>query len=86
MEQRRRQRDAILSQKEIYAGCYCRAVVNPFTYDVTGPGVGFGVRVVQKISDGQAFGGGGKELLDDLPADTTGAAAPMAAAGDNFLS
>jgi hypothetical protein len=81
-----RAKEEIVSRKDIYAGCYCRAVVTPFAYDTAGnKGVSFGVRVVQKWEDGASFGGGGAELLDDLPADTSGAAAPTAAAGDGFL-
>ena len=81
-----RGKNEIVSQRDLYAGCYCRAVVTPFAYDTAGNrGVSFGVRVVQKMADGSSFGGGGKELLTDLPEDTTGAAAPAAAAGDGFL-
>ncbi len=81
-----RAKNEIVSRKDLYAGCYCRAVVTPFAYDTAGNrGVSFGVRVVQKMKDGSSFGGGGAELLDDLPADTTGAAAPAAGAGDGFL-
>ena len=77
----------IIVRKEIYAGCYCRAVVTPFAYDAAGnKGVSFGLRAVQKVGDGPSFGGGGSELFDELPVSDTTTAAPASQAGDDFLA
>ena len=37
---------------EIYPGCYCRATVNPYSYDNQGKGVALGLMNVQKVRDG----------------------------------
>ncbi len=75
----------IVLRKEVYAGCYCRAVVTAFAYDGYGTdGVSFGLRAIQKVGDAPSFGGGGAELLDELPMPE-GQAAPAAAAADSFL-
>lgn len=48
----------IISPSEFYAGCYARAEVFAFTYDVSGNrGVSFGLRNIQKIRDGEQFSG-----------------------------
>lgn len=75
----------ITVRKEIYAGCYCRAVVVAFAYDTFNNGVSFGLRAIQKVGDAPSFGGGGAELLDELPMPE-GQAAPAATAADSFLN
>lgn len=48
----------VLDPEEIYAGCYCRAEVNAFAYDTQGnKGVSFGLQNVQKVAEGDRFGG-----------------------------
>lgn len=64
-----RNKEEILSARDFYAGCYARAILVPFAYDTKGnKGVSFGLRDVQKIRDGDPFGGGGsmKEMFDEL--------------------
>lgn len=48
----------ITDPMEIYAGCYARATVVAYAYDVAGNrGVAFGLQNIQKLKDGEAFSG-----------------------------
>jgi len=48
-----------LNEKEFYGGCYARAVVNAYAYDQqVNKGVSFGLGNIQKLRDGERFGGG----------------------------
>ena len=48
----------IIEESEFYAGCYARATVTAFPYDVKGnKGVAFGLQNVQKTKDGEPFSG-----------------------------
>lgn len=48
----------ILDQTEIYSGCYGRASVNFYAYDRNGNrGIACGLNNIQKLRDGEAFGG-----------------------------
>lgn len=48
----------ILNPAEIYAGCWCRASVNAFTYDQKGNrGVSFGLVNIQKVKDDDPLSG-----------------------------
>lgn len=64
----------ISSQRDIYAGCYCRAVVAPFAYDNKSKGVSFGLRAIQKVKDGKSFGAGGSkaDFFDEVEDETDG--------------
>ncbi len=56
---------AIIEPSEFYAGCYARATINAYAYDRNGNrGVAFGLRNIQKIKDGDSFGGGSKAEND----------------------
>jgi len=44
-----------LSEKDLYAGCYARATVSPYTFDNKSKGVAFGLNNVQKVGEGEAF-------------------------------
>ena len=47
----------ILDHDEVYGGCYCRAQLNCYAYEVKGNrGVAFGLMHVQKLKDGDPFG------------------------------
>lgn len=49
---------AIINREEFYAGCFARAVINPYAWTYMGKnGVSFGLQNVQKIKDGEPFGG-----------------------------
>lgn len=68
-----RQRTPILNSDELYGGCKGKVAVTFYPYSVSGNhGIGVGLDGVQKVSDGEAFGGGGRpaieamfDLLDD---------------------
>ena len=49
---------AIVDADDIYSGCWVRAEINCFAYDKKGnKGVSFGLNNVQKLGDGDHFGG-----------------------------
>ncbi len=59
---------AILDEKEIYAGCYARASVTAFTWEAMGrKGVSFGLQNIQKLADGEPFSGRGDPTADFDP-------------------
>jgi hypothetical protein len=48
----------IIEEDEFYAGCYARATISAFCYDVKGnKGVSFGLHNIQKLRDGESFSG-----------------------------
>jgi len=60
----------IIEPSEFYGGCYARATISVYAYDIAGNrGVAFGLRNVQKIRDGEAFSGATKpeEDFDVIP-------------------
>jgi len=53
--------DPIIEESEFYPGCYARAKVRAFTYDIEGNrGVSFGLGNIQKVKDGERLGGHSK--------------------------
>jgi hypothetical protein len=78
-----------LDPKEIYGGCWARAVVTAWPYKQAGKcGVTFLLNAVQKLDDGDRFGGGGFDMdaLDDVEAPATEAEeAPNGGDADDFL-
>ena len=63
-----RQLQNIIEPERFYAGCYARATVSAFTYDVKGnKGVSFGLHNVQFLRDGEPLAGGTK-AEDDFEA------------------
>ena len=45
---------------DLYGGCYCRATINPYHWEYMGKqGISFGLQNVQKLRDGESFGGRG---------------------------
>lgn len=53
-----RQRDPIFSSEDFYSGCYGRASINFYPYNVSGNrGVAAGLNNLQKIADGNPMGG-----------------------------
>lgn len=62
----------ILEPRLLYAGCYARLILAPFTYETKGNmGVSFGLRGIQKVRDGEPFKSAG---------DATAAFRPVAGA------
>jgi hypothetical protein len=77
------QKKEIINPQEFYGGCYARAQVHAYWYDVKGnKGVTFGLDNVQFVRDGEPFGGRQKasEAFDAMPLPETAAGA--AATGD----
>ena len=63
-----RAKSEIMNQKEIYAGCWVRVQFDVYAFDKVTRGVGFGLRLVQKLADGEPFGSGSAPAsADDLP-------------------
>jgi hypothetical protein len=68
----------ITDDVEVYGGCFIRASVHPFAYQVKGnSGVSFWVNNIQKLADGPALGG-----YKSAPTDDFG---PVAGATDEEL-
>ena len=82
------QKKEILNPQDVYGGCYARAEIHPYWYEVKGnKGVTFGLDNVQKIRDGEPFSGRSKaeDVFEsiDLPEGTpAGAAGSGASTGD----
>ena len=54
-----------LQAKELYPGCYCRAVLSPMAYENSdGRGITFLLQGVQFLEDGPRFGGGSIDPTD----------------------
>ena len=45
----------IIDSSEIYAGCYCKASVNAYLWDMYDGGVSIGFLALQKVKDGEPF-------------------------------
>lgn len=57
--------DEIISRDEFYSGCYGRASVNFFPFDVNGSkGIAVGLQNLQKLEDGERLGGGSSAAED----------------------
>lgn len=66
-----------IDPSEVYGGCYGRLVLTAMSYEQGGkPGVTFLLDIVQKLEDGESFGGGGAnvDVLDDGAYDDLAAA------------
>lgn len=58
----------IMDKSEVYSGCYGRASINFFPFNVDGnKGIACGLNNVQKLADGERFGGGSR-ASDDFTA------------------
>lgn len=76
----------IINPEEFYAGCYARATVNTYAWTFMGKnGVSFGLQNVQKVKDGEPFGGR-TNAEDDFSAaeDVSGGKAGSSAADALF--
>lgn len=55
----------IIDQSEFYSGCYGRASITLYPYDVSGSrGIACGLNNVQKLEDGEKFGGSTSAAAD----------------------
>jgi hypothetical protein len=50
-------RNEIMSNDEFYSGCYGRASVNFYAYNVNSKGIACGLNNLQKLADGDSFAG-----------------------------
>lgn len=58
------------SDEEFYSGCYCRASVNFYAFNVKGnKGIACGLNHVQKLEDGEDLGGGRTSADEDFGED-----------------
>lgn len=59
--------DEIISRDEFYSGCYGRASINFFPYDVNGSkGIAVGLQNLQKLGDGERLGGSSATAAEDF--------------------
>lgn len=59
-------RNEILDKEEFYSGCYGRASINFYPFDVSGnQGIACGLNNVQKLADGEPLSGG-RSAADDF--------------------
>jgi hypothetical protein len=75
--------EPVISEDEIYPGCYAYAVINAFTWEDprNGRGVSFGISMLQVAKDGERLGGGGgdpSQHFEAIPDDG------QAASGDSM--
>ena len=62
--------DPILDQDEFYSGCYGRASINFYAFNVSGnKGVAVGLNNLQKLRDGEALGGANTSAAEDFGDD-----------------
>ena len=59
--------DEIISRDEFYSGCYGRASINFFPFDVNGSkGIAVGLQNLQKLEDGERLGGSSATAAEDF--------------------
>lgn len=84
-----KERRVIESEEEFYAGCYARAEIRAFAYDVSGnKGVSFALLNLQKLAEGEPFSGKKKAEVvfdDDFELETEGLDIEGADGGDADL-
>ena len=67
-----RRKRLITDEEQVYSGCYARAIVHAFAYDVKGNrGVSFGLDAIQIVREGERLGGGAAavNMFEDLGDD-----------------
>ena len=59
--------DPILDKEEFYSGCFGRASVNFYAFNVSGnKGIACGLNNLQKLEDGERLSGGGSTAEEDF--------------------
>lgn len=62
--------DPIMDKEDFYSGCYGRASVNFYAYNVSGNiGIACGLNNLQKLEDGERLGGAAASAEDDFGDD-----------------
>ena len=75
----------IIDESSFYGGCWARASINAYAYDVKGnKGVAFGLGNIQKLRDGDAFGNRTKPEEDFSPVENNEANATSQTANSLF--
>lgn len=68
-----RDREEIIDEEELYSGCYIRASLNFYAFNVSGnKGVAAGLNNIQKLADGERLSGGSsaeEDFADDYEDD-----------------
>lgn len=62
--------DPIMSKEEFYAGCYGRASLNFYAFNVQSKGIAAGLNNLQKLEDGEPLAGG-SSAAEDFGGDNT---------------
>lgn len=63
----------IIDKNEFYPGCWARASVSVYAYDQAGnKGVSLGLKNIQKVADGEPFGGRTRATDDFSPVEISG--------------
>lgn len=79
-------KDHITLAADIYGGCYVRATLVPASYVMAGsPGVSFYLNNVQKLADGEPFGGTNSAPEDDFDASEEVGGEPEQAPDDEDM-
>ena len=64
-----KEREAIMSNDEFYSGCFGRASINFYAFNVSGnKGIACGLNNIQKLEDGERLAGG-SSAEDDFADD-----------------
>ena len=59
--------DEIISKDEFYSGCYGRAAINFYPFDINGSkGIAVGLQNLQKLEDGERLGGSFSSAAEDF--------------------
>jgi hypothetical protein len=62
--------DPVMSKDDFYSGCFGRASVNFYAFNVSGnKGIAVGLNNLQKLEDGDRLSGGGSSAADDFGSD-----------------
>jgi len=63
-------RQPLMNEDEFYSGCYGRASLNMYAFNVPGnKGIAAGLNNLQKLEDGERLGGGATSAEDDFADD-----------------
>ena len=75
----------IIDESIFYAGCYARASVDAYAYDVKGNrGVSFGLGNIQKVKEGEPLGNRSKPEQDFAPVTVESSGSEATTSGDLF--
>lgn len=65
-----RDREELFDDEDFYSGCWGRAVLNMYAFNVSGnKGIAAGLNNLQKLEEGEKLGGGGSSAAEDFADD-----------------